>query len=447
MPSEFDLLRPLDSEPRTPSTVDVRRAITDGRRRRRLRRIAGYGGVAALTALGVVGASVAAGALGDAKPDTSATGGQQAAAAKPKSPYKIPGTPGWKAAAATAPTSCTLEKLPVPDNEPMALVSGGDPTGRYLVGRSYPGGGRYQAVIWHDGKVKKVMLPGDLEESLQDVNSAGTAVGWSYQGKSEKDTGPVPYVYADGKVSKLPGAERGSALAINDAGAIVGDDNNKTPLVWPSATKRPIRLPLPAGASGGEASDIDEDGTVVGNVEPAGAGVSGAGIKESVPYVWFADGTHRKLPMPTLDGTTATTARVLGIRNGWATGSASLSDFTRDPKAGASADPAAKAKGAANAKSLRAVQWNVRTGDVRVYADLQFMANAVNAQGWQVGTDQQGRPVLATDDATVVLPDLVGHDRDGLANIPNTVSDDGRIVGGQADDATGTIQAVVWRCQ
>jgi uncharacterized membrane protein len=403
MPSELDLLRSLDDEPRTPSTVDIRRAIAAGRRRRVRRRV-GYAGAAAVTALAVAGASVAGGLVSHAPPLAAATGTRTTA------PAPAP------------PTSCTLNRLPVPDNAPMALVSGADPTGRYIVGRSYPKAGGYQAVIWHDGKAQKVMLPGDLEESLQDVNSTGTAVGWSYTGGSEADTGPIPYVYQDGKVSKLPGVRRGAAHGINDAGAIVGDDDTgHTVLVWPSATAAPNRLPLPAGTSQATATDIDEDGTTVGT------------INNERPYVWFPDGTHRELPMPGIDGKPAMTATVFSIRNGWATGVATNG-------LGRKGSPTKDAR-------TEAVRWNVRTGEVRVFGGLQMGAGTTNAQGWQVGTDNQGRAVLVAGAATVVLPDLTSHQPGGLSNIATTLSDDGRTVGGQSDDATGTIQAVVWRCK
>ncbi|MGB2571253.1 hypothetical protein ACPFP2_22800 [Micromonospora citrea] len=435
MPSEIDLLRALDDEPRTPSTVDVAQAITAGRRRR-ARRSAGYAGAASVTALAVAGASVAGGLAGGDPSPTAATGAPRTTApAPPKPPYTIPGTPGWSAPTATPPTGCTLHRLPAPDDAPMALVSGADPTGRYIVGRSYPRGGGYQAVIWHDGTARKVMLPGDLEESLQDVNSTGTAVGWSYVGGGEADTGPVPYVYRGGKVSPLPGVRRGSAYAINDAGAIVGDDDTRRAvLVWPSATAKPFRLPLPAGASEAEARDIDEDGTVVGTVD---------GRR---PYVWFPDGTHRELPVPRVDGGQAAGARAVSIRNGWATG---LTDTLDGAASGLQADPSSSTGPGKAARSGRmaAVRWNVRTGEVRVFDDLQAYPNEVNAQGWQIGTDTRNRAVLATDTATVVLPALADGEPTGVSTIATTVSDDGRTVGGQSDDATGTIQAVVWRCR
>jgi hypothetical protein len=219
--------------------VDVRRAIAAGRRRR-VRRGAGYAGAATVTAFAVAGASVA-GVLTRGAPHAATTGAPRTTTSAP---------------ALAPPTRCTLDRLPAPDNAPMALVAGADPTGRYLVGHSYPKGGGYQAVIWHDGRGQNVMLPGDLEEQLEGVNSTGTAVGWSYVG--DGDTGAVPYVYHDGKVSELPGVRRGSAYAINDAGAIVGDDDAGHALIWPSATAKPVRLPMPAGTSEAAAKDIDE---------------------------------------------------------------------------------------------------------------------------------------------------------------------------------------------
>ena len=137
--------------------------------------------------------------------------------------------------------------------------------------------------------------------------------------------------------------------------------------------------------------------------------------------------------MPGIDGKPAMTATVFSIRNGWATGVATNG-------LGRKGSPTKDAR-------TEAVRWNVRTGEVRVFGGLQMGAGTTNAQGWQVGTDNQGRAVLVAGAATVVLPDLTSHQPGGLSNIATTLSDDGRTVGGQSDDATGTIQAVVWRCK
>jgi hypothetical protein len=421
MPSEIEFLRNLDDDPRKPSTVDIQRAITAGRRKR-LHRGVGYAGVAAVTMVAVAGVAVG---FPHSKPSTTVAGKVKQSASGSASPsvkpeYTIPGTTGWTAPAATAPTSCAIEKLPVPDGVSMALVSAADPTGSYLVGRSYPKSG-YQAVIWHNGTAKKVALPGDIEESLTDVNTAGTAVGWSFAGGGGENTGSVPYVYQDGKVSKLQGVNRGSASAINDAGAIVGqDDENHTAVLWPSAGAKAIKLPVPAGTRESNVGDIDEDGTTVGNLD----------LK--VPYVWFPDGTHHALTLPTKDGKKAASARVFTIRNGWAIGVADAEDQARSGK---------KVKDA----EMWGVRWNVRTGEVEVVSDFDVRAEGVNAQGWQIGTDKPGHAMLVTDKGTVILPELAKVAPN--SNIPNSISDDGRIIGGQSDDAGDTIHAVIWRCK
>jgi uncharacterized membrane protein len=424
MSTEIDLLRSIEDEPPTPSTIDIDRAITSGRRRNQ-RRGWGYAGVAVLTAVAVTGVAVANARTPRTTPELAAT-------KKPSAPpaYTIPGTPGWTAPAATLPSSCTIQRLPAGDNAPMALVSGGDPTGAYLVGRSYPKGGGYVATVWHNGKAIKVDLPGDMEESLRDANSSGTAVGWSYTGTSDADTGPVPYAYVGGKILKLPGVQRGSADAVNEAGAIVGDDASAPAgdagshaLMWPSATAKPVKLPVPAGVQASTATDIDEDGTTVGNLD----------LK--TPYVWFPDGKHHALPMPTVAGKKAASARVFSIRGGWAIGVAD--------------DNAAGAKAGGPDGKIYPVGWNVRTGESKVFADFDSRADAVNAQGWQVGINKAGYAVLTAADGRTVtkLPALADHEPGDLTNIANFISDDGRTIAGQSDNASDVIQAAVWHCK
>ncbi|KUL33754.1 hypothetical protein [Actinoplanes awajinensis] len=416
MPSDFDLLRPLDTEPGAPSTVDVQRAILDARRRK-VRRSAAYSGAAALTVVAVAGVSVAGGMFHRSPP--SSTAGPKASTSatakpKPKPAYTIPGTPGWTAPAATAPTSCTVEQLPLPGGAPQALVGGADPNGTYFVGRSYPKGGGYQAVLWHDGKATTVPLPGDSEEQLTDVNTTGTAVGWSYHGNAA-----LPYAFKNGKVYPLAGVKAGSAYAINDAGAIVGDDDTHA-LLWTSVTAKAIRLPLPAGAKTATARDIDEDGTVVGTIDNA------------TPYVWLADGTHHALKIPDLGTGKKAEARVFQVRGGWATGMAN------EPLAG---------RGQAAPGDGQAVLWNLRTGTVAQQAGLDMYADGVNAQGWQVGVGTQGRAVLLAGGATVTLPGIADRPAGQLHEIPKTLSDDGRVISGQSDDESDVIKAVVWRCK
>jgi uncharacterized membrane protein len=365
---------------------------------------------------------VAVGLLRDPAPLPVATGKPRPVASVPpsKPAYTIPGTPGPTAPAATPPTGCRVERLTVPGDSYQAIAGAMDPTGSYQVGRTYPKSGGYRAAVWHDGRITNVNLPGDLEESLTDVNSAGVAVGWSYTGSTDADTGPAPYVYRNGKAAKLPGARRGQAHAINEAGAIVGDDNQGHALLWTSPTATPVRLPGPPGANEVRALDIDDDGTVVGDIDL------------EKPYVWFPDGTHRELPLPAVDDDKIGTARAFAIRNGWVTGVA-------DGGIGG-------AVGGRDGR-LYPVRWNLRTGEVRVFAELDGGADAVSAQGWQVGTDRKGRAVLLTGGTPVLLPALISAKPNGVSTIANALSDDGRVIAGQSDDANGSIRPVLWRCR
>ncbi|MEU4560999.1 hypothetical protein AB0F72_21680 [Actinoplanes sp. NPDC023936] len=390
-----ELLRSLDDEPDTPSTVDVRRAIATARRTRRVRRGVTGAGAAVVT----VAASLAGFTL------TRPT-------AAPPPPVLATSAPQPSVAAAPTVTRCAISRLPVPDKAPMALVTAADPTGAWIAGRIYPKSGGYQAVLWHDGTVAKVMLPGDLEEALRDVNSSGTAVGWSYT-----EDGPVPYAYRNGEITKL--AASGSALGINDAGRIVGDDDEGNAVVWESVGAKPSRLPAPSSAKTVQARAIDLDGTVVGSLDL------------SIPYIWLPDGTHRRMPMPEIDGKPAAIAQAFDIRNGWVTGMASTKSF----------------KDSRGSAPVHAVRWNLRTGESELVGELQYPADAVNAYGWQVGNDRKGYPVLITGEKPIRLPGLAKHRADGTATIASTLSDDGRIIAGQSDDTTNTIQAVMWRCR
>ncbi|MER7456302.1 hypothetical protein [Micromonospora sp. NPDC126480] len=405
------LLRLLDHDPPGTSAVDVRRAMTEGRRRRRIRRAFTYAGAAGMSIAVVAGGTLAAGPLRTGTPDRWAT----APAGVGSSPSDAP-PPVVTGDAPLAPTRCAISKLPVPDGVTMALVTGADPSGRILLGRSYPRGGAYQVLVWVAGEPTKVRMPGD--QTLRDVTTDGLAVGTTYQrlGAGEEGFGPVPYAYSGGTLTRLRGVTFGEANAVNEAGKIVGrDERTDRPVAWTSPVSEAVPLPLPAGARSGTAHAVDEDGTVVGSVLTDG-GRSGR------PYVWFPDGTHRELPMPTTVG--ATDGRAFTIRNGWATGV-----LSKDP-----------------ASSPSAVRWNVRTGEVRVFPEFNIRASTANAHGWQVGTDRQGRAMLLADGGPVTLPDLAKHEPGGLTNIAETVSDDGRTIGGQSDDASGTIRAVVWRC-
>jgi hypothetical protein len=144
-------------------------------------------------------------------------------------------------------------------------VSGGDPSGTWLVGRSMRDFQPEALLMWRDGKlvVDVALPPGSLR--LSDVNSSGVAVG-----RTEPTTSP--YVYEDGAIRKLAGGA-GEAVAINDAGTIAGlsgPPSSRRPVVWASSKADPTPLPLPEGVPpAGDmqwVTDLAEDGSIIGTI-------------------------------------------------------------------------------------------------------------------------------------------------------------------------------------
>ena len=389
------LLRPLDDEPRTPSTVDVARAMADGDRRIRVTRWAAAGGVAAaVTALVLVGVTTVAGLPRHRIPPTGR-------------PTVAPS--GVASLAPVPPTSCTTNWLtqPVPS---MTVVTGADPTGKYILGHmDYDGKSR--AAIWQGDTMKADGVPGD-QVTLTDATSTGVVVGSSVvSGKH------AAWISRDGKATRLPGEDAG-ALAINDYGVVVGTVDGR-PAMWPTPTSAPTLLGLPPGDWVGSAVGIDEDGTIVGNLHRPGESAKSLGFR------WRSDGTFAQLPTPTTDGTPAASVVVHAIRNGWVTGWAGYSGGTE------------------RASSPR---WNLRTGQLDNSSGIFGGGAAVNRYGWRAGYDTQNRPVLLSDAGLLVLPDP-GYPGPAT-NWTMTVSDDGRTIAGVADAAPnhGGTAAVVWRC-
>jgi uncharacterized membrane protein len=401
------VLKRLDGPLPGTSTVDIGQAMTEGRRRRRVRRLTGLLSAGTATAVILVAVPVAASAL---RP-----GGPPAIGAVDGS--GLPTGTASVVAPPPAPAACTIAKLPVPKGE-MSLVTGGDPTGRYLVGQSYPDDNGYpQLLMWHDGSVRQLYTAGD-DKVLNDVNSTGDAVGFSnLDGKS------YAFAYVNGQMSPLS-ADPSQAYAINARGNIAGVVNGRA-TGWRSPLGDPFPLRTPPGDWQGAAYGVDDDGTMVGTLRSNG-------IEQA--YMWAPDGAVHQLPVPEIDGGPATASRAFRVYAGWATGMAARGVS----KVGAPAPVGATA----------AVRWNLRTGEVQVIPGLDGPVEGVNAYGWIAGGDAKGRAVLVSDAGVLPLPSLATplHAQDSYAS---TVSDDGRTIAGRSvlDDKNRTVRAVVWHCR
>ncbi|MBM2614809.1 hypothetical protein JIG36_04465 [Actinoplanes sp. LDG1-06] len=265
------ILRTLPDEPPAPSTVDLARTITDGKRRRRTRQWSGGVAVAAVTAV-------------------AATGGALALRETPSPPPLIPPAaskaPVASKAAVPVPTGCAVALLPTGGIK-KALITASDPSGRYQAGRIYPGDD-VRTVFWKDGVLQSTPSMPGADASYDDINSAGLAVGTSFEGEEQR-----AYATDRGTVKQLAGG-RAAAAAVNDKGVIVGTLGapffDGVPARWASATARPEKLPLPDGYIGGDATVIDEDGTVAGRIYRKVGRLAG--------YLWRPDGTVSLLPVP-----------------------------------------------------------------------------------------------------------------------------------------------------
>lgn len=398
-----DLLRPLARPPRTPSTVDIGRAVAEGERRQRRARWAGSGGAAlAVVLIATGGWAVAAPEHRRSTPDGATPPPSAAVSPSPRPDVPRP------------PTSCTPHRLPVPaGHPPKSVVTGADPTGRYILGRSYPGVSRVPRVlIWDKGKVRAVDMPGS-DQHLRDITSTGVAVGTSFVDSDRT----AAWVYRDGKVSRLAGGVA-EANAINEREAVVGSVNGR-PALWRSPTSRPTMLATPGPGWTGYAAGIDEDGTVVGRMQSAPN-------KPNLAYLWRPDGTLHQLAVPAVRGRPAATYTADAIRNGWVIGWAA-----RDEVA---------ARG--GYRYIQTGRWNLRAGAVET--SFAGVAEGVNRHGWMVGETEKGA-VLVAGGRTVPLPDF-GKASEIDITIPYTVSDDAKTVAGQVD-VDGEPFAVAWRCR
>lgn len=387
----------------------VASAKAGGRRRRRVRRIVAAGS-AAVAVLGVAAATyIGLGRDSGTIPDV------------------VVASPSPTESGLAFPTSCTVELLPTPDGyPPKATVTGMDPTGRFILGRAYPGDGRPNVLVWDNGVVAAAHMPGS-EPTLTDVNTAGIAVGYTVYA----DDTFQAFFYRDGVLTKL--ADRASAFQINEAGAILGQLGHGTtwqPVVWPSASAQPVTLELPSDLPIAIPVQLFDDGTVIGYATDLTGNV---GVRR--PVLWHPDGSRVDLQWPALpgpDGKPLSVYRLDPGRGDWAVVEAYSEQTT-----------------------FRATYvWNVRTGETRPLAQA---ADLVGARAWSIERGGGSDDSLVSEHRSLTLPRLAGAEHDGVDTRGITlrvtaISDDGRVIGGYVTDINATfgyddMRPLAWRCE
>lgn len=264
------------------------------------------------------------------------------------------------ASAAYATGELQMERLPVPAGVVNSEVTGGDHTGRFLVGAGarYVGTQRTEVVLsWEDGAVSELdtaALAPYADVYANDINKDGAIVGRLIRDYSTFRIDA--WIYRDGSFTLLPGLDPTHdtvATAINARGDVVGRSGPR-PVRWPADQPGTVRelavdpsLPSPAWAA-----DIDDDGTVLGHL--------GCRTCDGErPYIWTADGAGYELAAPA----GATHAEGIAIHNGWVAGTAAVG------------------------YSGAAVRWDLSAGTATVISTEHGSATAVNSRGTVAASD------------------------------------------------------------
>lgn len=366
--------------PEPPSTVDVGRAVADGRRRVRARRATGVAAVAAGTALAVM-----------AIPAGLAPRGAGPAPTASVEPHP------------SVPTACTVQTLPLPPGAQSAMVTDGEPSGRYLVGTALIND-RLQSVRWDNGQPSVLPAAGSGEAGVIVVNATETVAFTTVDGESGAVTS---WLRRGTTVTSLPG--RHYVVDINARGDVLGaGKGGDSPVVW-----RAGRYDRPEPLSGGPpvtARALDDDGIVVGGAEA---------VDGQRPVYWSPDGAVHALPTPTGYGPGGVASHV---RGGLVAGRINI--------------------GPEGTTGSRPAVWNLRTGAVTL-VDTPETIIALNRHGWLVGVAADQKLVAAFGAQPVPLPLPAGAGDNSRAM---SLSDDGRVIGGYAAVGDNRFTPVRWNC-
>lgn len=390
------LLQALRDEPIPPSTLDIGDLVARGRRKVQTRN---WIGAAAITAVLVAAIPVA---LVNARSPN----------ASPEQPPLA--TPSQ---AVTAPTSCTLEVLPIAAGYTGSSVSGGDSSGRFLTG-SISRDGETAPVVWDNGVIMPLSFPPGTGTVA--VNRYGVIAGFSAN---------VAWVYRDGKYLPLPqppGNVIYRPIAINDKGQIAGavpgpvvkGQTGYPPIIWGADDTVQAVADRSFIVRG-----IDDDGTVIGqeNLRLYPGDLHG--------LIWRPGRAVADLPTPR----GVNKAGAMSIRDGWAGGVIAYDTATDGP--------------------LKPFIFHLGTGQSVALPSEVATVEDVNSRGWAVVSLQAAsghvtRPGLLADGKLLRLPEPAGTSPGQWVAV-HTISDDGRVLSGGtgSGDGSPSAKAVRWLCQ
>ncbi|MBN6037685.1 hypothetical protein [Amycolatopsis sp. 195334CR] len=248
--------------------------------------------------------------------------------------------------AQAAEAGCTWTETPIPgaDTWGTTHVAGGTGTGNYAgsVRRVENDQLVVQLVLWAGTDAPgrtQLPPPGYQQAAAVDQNAAGTVLVRAY---ALDQTGAAVFRYHDlGGYEALTGFKRVDPVAINDRGDVLLTafvDNRTEAVVWPGDGTPPVVLDLPADNYVVQATDLDNDGTVLLHLAQG-------------PHLWRAG---MLTPLATPPGYRLTAAT--SLRGGLATGYTRGLDEVATYQALLWADPAnpEPIKGAAIADEVNA---------------------------------------------------------------------------------------------
>ncbi|OPC84015.1 hypothetical protein B4N89_26540 [Embleya scabrispora] len=324
------------------------------------------------------------------------------------------------AAAETRACAWTPAVLAMPAGALAGDVSATDGSGGYAGTISY-GADSVQgarATLWKDGKLTDygyLNVPGYQKwVEVLGVNKAGTVAGNAF-----RDTGPSSAVRSRNggleRLPELPGASGSQATGINDRGDIVGAVDTGTdgtsywnPVIWPADKPGTVVKLTGLPNSEGAATGIDQDGTVLVEVDKNFT---------TLPYLWKA-GRARAVRVPA--GATDVVTR--GISNG---------------------------------RFIGQVTYRSGNGAPSVLWDRDGVPRAVSRAADVTGINRDGRIVGRTDDPdwrefgvwrSSALESTLSYAPDRGLEIA-VASDDGTIAGRSWKIPGGRDEPTVWTCR
>jgi hypothetical protein len=323
--------------------------------------------------------------------------------------------------------------LPVPDKATTSYVSGGDPSGRYLVGGYGTDLFDHRPVLWDNGNPTIIPAPGDNLISIV-VNAIGVVAGTSDRlsdGKAEM----FNWIYRDGKVTLLGEAANQpgtfiQVIDINSHGDILADSRfdsgeafgRRRPGIWKAYGQGGFHeLADPGNLGRLTASALDESSAVVGRY------LVGQGFSGERTLVWMPDGQLTKPEPPSGYGPGGALRLV---RGGFAVGS-----YQQPGK---------------QPHEVVTFRRNLLTGE-NIAIPALALAGAVNVKGWVAGlvreSGQVQTPAIADGTNLLKLPLPAGAvpSSDGVGAY--YLSESGLIAAGNVAIDADHLGAAIWNCQ